>query len=80
MCFWVQTIKGNRKSYEDLALHVEQLLVAISTALQNARPERLGAMTANVERLMKCVLFILFASWTDLSAPKGAERDPGHYP
>jgi hypothetical protein len=80
MCLWVQNIKGNRKSYEDLALHVEQLLVAISTTLQSARPERLGAMTANVERLMKYVVFIHFASWTDLSASKGAGRDPGHYP
>jgi hypothetical protein len=69
--FLTQNIKDNRKGYEDLALHVEQLLVAISTALQNARPERLGAMTANVERLMKCVLSITSASWTDLLAPKG---------
>jgi hypothetical protein len=56
-----QSIKDNRKSYEDLALHVEQLLVAISTAMQQARPERLGAMTANVERLMKYVRFVAFS-------------------
>jgi hypothetical protein len=54
--FSAQNIKGNRKSYEDLALHVEQLLVAIASALQRTREERLGAMTANVERLIKCVL------------------------
>jgi hypothetical protein len=56
-----QSIKDNRKSYEDLALHVEQLLVAISTAMQQARPERLGAMTANAERLMKYVRFVAFS-------------------
>jgi hypothetical protein len=56
--FSAQSIKDNRKSYEDLALHVEQLLVAISTAMQQARQERLGAMTANVERLMKCVFVV----------------------
>jgi hypothetical protein len=54
--FSAQNIKDNRKSYEDLALHVEQLLVAIASALQRTREERLGAMTANVERLIKCVL------------------------
>jgi hypothetical protein len=58
-----QSIKDNRKSYEDLALHIEQLLVAISTAMQQARPKRLGAMTADVKRLMKYVRFfaLLFA-------------------
>jgi hypothetical protein len=55
--FLTQNIKDNRKSYEDLALHIEQLLVAISSALQRTREERLGAMAANVERLMKCLLF-----------------------
>jgi hypothetical protein len=60
--FLVQSIKGNREGYEDLALHVEQLLVAVASALQKARPERLGAMTGNVKRLIRCVILRIFAT------------------
>jgi hypothetical protein len=51
----VQKVQEHRESYEQLALQVGRLLMAISSVLQRTELERLGAMKANVAHFMECV-------------------------
>jgi hypothetical protein len=52
---FVQKVQEHRESYEQLAVQVGRLLMAISSVLQRTELERLGAMKANVAHFMECV-------------------------